>query len=208
MDGRARTSAPLGRAGAYLIVQRHLAPVIREFGFHHQDPKLNLRGAAEPYQATTPASQVITSVRYTRGVCTVRVTTNPGNHGSCIALAGQTPNPHPEVSDVRTTVRAFLAPNGRGIRVRFRARQSVSDARSGYTIEVRPHPANQGFLVETYGHNVRAGELVHTTVPLYNGRHGIYLIVVRYRSVAPHPGPMGSLAYPGHLVGRQRVTVP
>ena len=179
--------------------------VIREYGFHHRDPKLNSRGPAEPYIALTPASQVIKRVTYTDGACQVRVTSAP--YGACNANAGYIPIPQPKASDVRAPVRAFAAPDGRGIRVRFRARQAVIDGRSGYDIEVRP-VGTHGFMTQTYSRNVDVGGLVRTTVNLYNERRGAYRIVVRYRTVSPRPGPYATLAFPGLLVGQTHVDVP
>jgi hypothetical protein len=203
--GRDRRANPLGGVGAYLVVQKRIDPVIREFGFHHRDPRLNLRGPAEPYIALTPASQVIRRVEYASGTCVVHVTTNL--RGACSAQAGYVPIPQPKVGDVRAHVRAFAAPNGRGIRVRFRARQDVVDGRSGYDIEVRPVGV-RGFDTQSYAHDVRAGDLVRTTVGLYNRHRGAYRIVVRYRTVDPTPGPLPSPVYPGLLVGEARVVVP
>jgi len=203
--GHDRTASPLGGVGAYLVVQKRVEPVMREFGFHHRDPKLNLRGPAEPYLALTPASQVIRRVAYTSGTCVVHVTLS--KYGACNAEAGFVPIPQPTIGDVRAPVRAFAAPAGRGIRVRFRARQAVTDGRSAYNIEVRPAGSN-GFMTQTYSRNVKAGDLVHTTVDLYNRRRGPYLIVVRYETVKARPGPYASLAYPGLLVGQARVNVP
>jgi hypothetical protein len=203
--GRERTATPSGGVGGYLVVQKRIKPVTREFGFHHRDPKLNLRGPAEPYIALTPASQVIRRVAYTTGTCTVHVTLFP--RGACDAEAGFVPIPQPAVADVRAPIRAFAAPAGRGIRVRFRARQAVTDGRSGYDIEVRP-AGSKGFMTQTYSRNVMAGDLVRTTVDLYDRRRGPYLIVVRYRTIGARPGPYASLAYPGRLVGQARVVVP
>jgi hypothetical protein len=204
-DGRDHIMVPLGGVGAYLVVQKRIKPVIREYGFHHRDPKLNLRGPAEPYIALTPASQVIKRVIYADGTCVVHVTMAP--YGACNAQAGFVPIPQPQLGDVRTPIRAFAAPDGRGIRVRFRARQAVIDGRSGYDIEVRP-VGSRGFMTQTYSRNVEAGDLVRTTVGLYNRRRGDYRIIVRYRTVKPRPGPYASLAYPGLLVGQARVDVP
>ena len=122
-------------------------------------------------------------------------------------MAGFAPIPQPKVRDVRAPIRAFAAPDGRGIRVRFRARQAVIDGRSGYDIEIRPVGV-RGFMTQTYSRNVHAGGLVRTTVDLYNHRRGPYRIVVRYRTVRPRPGPYASPAYPGLLVGQARVRVP
>ncbi|HMJ33708.1 MAG TPA: hypothetical protein VK501_07300 [Baekduia sp.] len=202
--GEDHTTTPLGGVGAYLVVQKRLQPVIREFGFHHRDPKLNLRGPAEPYIGLTPGSQVIKRITYTRGTCVVHVTAGP--YGACNAMAGFVPIPQPQVGDVRAPIRAFAAPAGRGIRVRFRARQAVVDGRSGYNIEVRPVGA-RGFMTQTYSRNVEAGDMVRTTVDLYNKRRGPYRIVVRYRTVSALPGPYASLGYPGLLVGQARVDV-
>jgi hypothetical protein len=55
---------------------------------------------------------------------------------------------------------------------------------------------------------VREGDLVRTTVGLYNRHRGAYRIVVRYRTVDPTPGPLPSPVYPGLLVGEARVVVP
>ena len=203
-SGDDHTAAPLGGVGAYLVVQRRVAPVMREFGFHHRDPKLNLRGPAEPSLALTPASQVIKSITYKNGTCVVRVTVSL--YGSCNALAGFVPIPQPRIADVRTPIRAFATGDGRAIRVRFRARQAVIDGRSSYNIELRP-ARGRGFLTQSYEHNVEAGSLVHTTIVLDRHHHGPYLIVVRFRTVRPRPGPHASLAYPGLLVGRARVDV-
>jgi hypothetical protein len=203
--GRDHMAMPAGGVGAYLVVQRHLRPVVREYGFHHKDPKLNLSGPAEPYIALTPASQVIRHIDYAQGPCAVRVTASP--YGSCGRQAGYVPIPQPRVGDVRTRVRAFAAPDRRGIRVRFRARQAVVDGRTGYDIEVRPD-GGRGFMTQTYSRNVAAGAMVRTTVPLYNHRRGGYRIVVRFRTVRSRPGPYATPAWPGVLVGQVHVTVP
>ena len=203
--GEDRTVRPVDGTGAYLVVQKRVKPVIREYGFHHRDPKLNLRGPAEAYLALTPASQVIKRVTYASGICAVRVTIS--RYGSCAALAGFISISQPQVRDVRTQIRAFALPNGQGIRVRFRARQAVIDGRSGYDIEIRPIGARR-FLTQEYSRNVQAGDPVRTTVPLYDRRRGTYRIVVRYRMVKPRPGPYAPLAYPGLLVGQARLDVP
>ena len=203
--GQDHTAAPLGGVGAYLVVQKRIKPVIREYGFHHRNPKLNLYGPAEPYIALTPASQVIQRVTYTSGTCVVHVTLFP--YGACNTRAGFLPIPRPKLGDVRAPVRAFVAPDGRGIRVRFRARQAVVDGRSGYQIEIRPIGGN-AWMGQTYSRNVQAGDLVRTTVDLDNHHHGAYRIVVRYRTVSPRPGPYASLESPGLLVGQTRINVP
>jgi hypothetical protein len=198
-------AAPLGGVGGYLIVQKHRAPVMREYGFHHRDPKLNLHGPAEPYLALTPASQVIKRVTYTDGTCVVHVTLSL--YGACNAKAGFTPIPQPKATDVRAPIRAFAAPGGKGIRVRFTAHQAVIDGRSAYNIEVRS-VAVRGFLTQSYSRNVNAGDQVRITVDLYNHRRGPYRIVVRYKTIAARPGPYASLASPGLLVGQADVLVP
>jgi hypothetical protein len=203
--GHDHTAAPLGGVGAYLVVQRRIEPVTREYGFHHRDPKLNPHGPAEPYLALTPASQVVKRITYKNGTCVVYITNSP--YGACNASAGFVPIPQPRVADVRTPIRAFAAPDRRGIRVRFRARQAVIDGRSGYDIELRP-VGGRSFLTQNYEHNVAAGDLVHTTIALDPRRRAAaYLIVVRYRTIRSRPGPHASLAYPGLLVGRARVDV-
>ena len=127
--------------------------------------------------------------------------------GACNAQAGYVPIPQPEVADVRAPLRVFLTPDKQAFRVRFRARQAVVDGRSTYTIEVRP-VGGHGFITHSYSRNVAAGGLVRTTVGLYNHRRGRYRIVVRHRTVQAHPGPTGSPAYPGLLVGQVRINVP
>ena len=203
--GRDHTARPLGGVGAFLVVQQHVKPVMREFGFHHKDPKLNLSGPAEPYLSLTPGSQVIKRVAYTGGECVARVTL--AARGACNAQAGYVPIPQPEVEDVRAPLRVFLTPDKQAFRVRFRARQAVLDGRSTYTIEVRP-VGGHGFITHRYSRNVAAGGLVRTTVGLYNHRRGRFRIVVRYRTVQAHPGPTGSPAYPGLIVGQVRINVP
>ena len=178
--GRDRTARPLGGVGAFLVVQKRIEPVMREYGFHHKDPKLNLIGPAEPSLSLTPGSQVIKRVEYAGGVCVVRVTM--AARGACNAQAGYVPIPQPKVADVRAPLRVFLTPDKQAFRVRFRAREAVVDGRSAYTIEVRPIGAH-GFITHSYSRNVAAGGLVHTTVGLYNHRRGSYRIVVRYRAV-------------------------
>jgi hypothetical protein len=203
--GQDHVATPLGGVGAYLVIQKRIKPVLREFGFHHRNPRLNLHGPAEAAIAVTPASQVIRRVEYASGTCVVHVTLYP--YGACNAQAGFVPIPHPQVGDVRAPIRAFAAPDGRGIRVRFRAPQAVVDGRSGYDIEVRPTGA-RGFMTQTYARNVAAGDAVRTTVDLYNRRRGAYRIVVRYRTLSARPGPYASLESPGALVGEARVVVP
>jgi hypothetical protein len=202
--GQDNTAAPLGGVGAYLVVQRRIAPVIREIGVHHRDPKLNLHAPAEPYLALTPASQVIKNITYKNGTCAVRITVS--RYGSCNGLAGFVPIPQPRVADVRTPIRAFATRDGRAIRVRFRARQAVIDGRSGYDIELRPI-GGRGLRTQSYEHNVTAGSPVHTTIVLERHEHGPYLIVVSFRTLRSRPGPYASLVYPGLLVGRARVAV-
>jgi len=186
-------------------VQKRVKPVIREYGFHHKNPALNLRGPAEPYITLTPGSQVLKTVTYTDAVCRVQITT--AILGSCDEQAGYAPIPQPRVGELTAPVRAFAAPDGRGIRVRFRAGAPVIDGRSGYTIEVRP-VGSRSFMTQTYSRNIEAGKTVRTTVDLYNKHRGGYRIVVRYRSVRARPGPLATLAYPGILVGQAHVNVP
>lgn len=201
--GRTHTATPAGGAGAYLVVQKHIAPVVREFGFQHRNPALNLHGFAEPYLTLTPASQVITRVDYADGTCRVRVTQEI--YGACKAQAGYVPIPQPAAEDVRAPVRATATHNR--IHVRFKARHAVVDGRSDYTIELHPD-AGKGFVTETYSRNVAAGTGVHITYGLYLHRRGSYRIVVRYRTVGTRPAPIGGLLYPGQLVGQTRVRVP
>ena len=203
--GRDHTAQPLGGVGAFLVVQKHIKPVMREFGFHHKDPKLNLVGPAEPSLSLTPGSQVIKRVEYTGGVCVVRVTM--AARGACNAQAGYVPIPQPKVADVRAPLRVFLTPDKQAFRVRFRAREAVVDGRSAYTIEVRPVGAH-GFITHSYSRNVAAGGLVHTTVGLYNHRRGRTASSCATGRCSSHPGPTGSPAYPGLLVGQVRINVP
>lgn len=204
-DGKARTGKPRGDSGAFLVVQKRVKPVIRESGFHHRDPALNLSGPVEPYITLTPGSQVLKTVTYTGGVCRVRITAEI--RGACDTQAGFVPIPQPDVGDLKAPIRAFAAPNGRGVRVRFRAGAPVVDGRSGYTIEVRPVGTGK-FVTQTYSRNIAAGETVRITVGLYNKRRGAYRIVVRYQSVPARPDPYAMLATPGTKVGETRVVVP
>ena len=150
---------------------------------------------------------MITRVDYAAGTCVVHVTLYP--YGACNAQAGFVAIPKPQVGDVRAPIRAFAAPDGRGIRVRFRTRQAVVDGRSGYDVEVRP-VGTRNFMTQTYSRNVDARDLVRTTVGLYNRQRGAYRIVVRYRTVSARPGPYASLTYPGPAgrrdPGRRAVT--
>ena len=203
--GHEHRAAPAGNVGAYLVVQKHLAPVTQEVGFHHKDPALNVRGPAGQSLALTPDSQVITSVDYAAGTCRVQLTGDA--RGACAQQAGYVAIPQPAVGDVRAPVRISLTPHRSGIRVRFSARQPVIDGRGAYTIEVRPY-GRGGFITHEYEHDLAAGTQVHITVGLYNHRRGPYRIVVRYRIVGSHPGPIGGLQWPGVLVGQARIVVP
>jgi len=206
-DGR-RHSVPVGAPlGAYLIVQGHVPTVRTEIGFHHQNPRLNRFTIDESNLSLTPESAVIKSVKYASGACTIRVRTT--NRGSCIDLAGYVPVAPIARSAVRSPVRAFLAPGGAAIRVRFRARQEVVDARSVYVIEV--HPARRhGWYTQDYAHNLPAGGLVRTTVGLYNHQRGKYRIVVRFKSASGIRPPIGWPVKPGQwpIVGTANVIVP
>jgi hypothetical protein len=201
-DGREHTGTPLGEGG-YLIVQKHLKPIVRVFGFHHKDPKLNLRGPVNTYLALTPASQVIRRVEYAAGTCTVHLTQSI--FGACNDQAGYTPIPQPTVGDVRTRIRLRLLADGRTFRVRFRARQPVIDGRSAYAIQIEPKDGRNS-LGTFYEHNLRAGALVKTTLRAHRDWRGTYVVTVRFRTVRARPGPVGSPAWPGVLVGRAEIT--
>jgi hypothetical protein len=203
VDGRDRSARPLGDVGGYLVVQKRLPPTIRVVGFHHKDPKLDFRAPVDPYLTLTPASKVIRSVDYAAGTCTVRLTQDL--FGACRAQMGYVPIPQPKVRDVRTPIRLVKVGDGRTFRVRFRARQPVVDGRSAYYIQIweRDGRENSG---KAYEHNLAAGELVKTTFRARDGWHGTFVVSAYYRTVRPRPGPIGSPAYPGLLVGRADIT--
>jgi hypothetical protein len=203
VDGRDRRLSPLGAVGGYLVVQKRLPPTIRVIGFHHKDPKLDFRGPVDPSLTLTPASKVIRRVDYAAGSCTVRLTQNI--FGACRAQMGYTPIPQPTARDVRAPIRLIKVGDGRTFRVRFRARQPVVDGRSAYYIQIwrRNGRANSG---KSYEHNLRAGEDVKTTFRARDGWHGTFVVSAYFRTVRPRPGPFGSPAYPGLLVGRAEIT--
>ena len=203
-DGRDQTATPLGGVGGYLVVQKLVPPTIRVVGFHHKDSRLNVRAPADPYLTLTPASKVIRRIDYTAGTCTVHLTA--ASLGACNAQAGFVAIPQPTVGDVRTPVRVRLLPDGRTFRVRFRARQAVVDGRSAYDIQLRPKRNAREWVSKTYEHNVAAGELVKTTFRARPGWHGTYLVIARFRTVQPRPGPLASPTAPGVLVGQAEIT--
>jgi hypothetical protein len=202
-DGHERTATPLGDVGAYLVVQKRLPPTIREVGFHHKDPRLNVHAAVDPYLTLTPASKVIRRVDYAAGTCTVRLTNEIP--GACSRQAGYVPIPQPAVGDVRARVRIVRTDDPRTFRVRFRARQAVVDGRSAYDIQIRPKHSRL-WSGRSYEHNVAAGSLVKTTFRARDGWHGTYVVTARFRTVRPRPRPVASPASPGLLVGRAEVT--
>lgn len=228
--GATHTVKTLGDAGGYLVVQRGsvLATRPQTFAGHEVDVLL------ESPIALSPASAVIRKVTYRGGpACVVRPTTN--GRGACPDPPGFTPIPQPAAKDVRTTVRAFAAPDRRGIRLRFRARAAVVDGRSAYNVLVRfprsrcpvrhlPAAERAAFAGKTCSgevlgrdleRNVAAGALVETTIdlPSLGPQHrpalkpGVYRVSVSYRVQPPHPRITGSLAYPGAQVGRARIEV-
>jgi hypothetical protein len=229
-DGAAHTSKTLGDVGGYLIVQRPVKPVTRSRTFGGRILDL----PAETPLALTPASAVITRVAYRDAPpCDVHATTSP--RGACPDPPGFTLIPQPTTETVRTTIRAFVAPNRRGIRLRFRARAAVKNGRSAYSIMIwfprRPCPiqhltpaerapfagktcSGEGFGTEL-DRNVAAGEQVRTTIDVPNIgkdhrpalRRGIYRVEVSYRVQPPRPRLTGSLAYPGYEVGSTHVVV-
>jgi hypothetical protein len=176
---------------------------MHEVGFHHKDPRSNLIVPYSTRLALTPASQVIRRVDYTAGACRVHLTENI--YGACNRHAGYVPIPQPSVPGVRAPVRVSLAADGRRFRVRFRARQAAVDGRSAYAIEIRTKDGRP-YLSEIYEHDVAAGSFVTTSFRAHRDWHGTYPIVVHFRTVRSHPGPVGSPAAPGLLVGRASVT--
>jgi hypothetical protein len=201
--GRDHTATPLGEAGAYLVVQKHLPPTIRVVGFHHKDPKLDVRAPVDPSLTLTPASKVIRRVDYTSGTCTVRRT--QAIFGACNRYAGYVPIPQPAVNDVRAPVHLRLLKDGRTFRVRFRARQTVADGRSVYNLDIR-RKGGPAYLGISYEHDVAAGELVKTTVRAHKNWHGTYVVTAQFRTVPARPGPHASPASPGLTVGRAEIT--
>ena len=195
---------PLGDVGGYLVVQRHrLPPTTREAGFHHRDPKLNFRVAVDPFLTLTPGSKVMQRVDYDAGTCTVRLTRD--TFGACRAQMGYVPIPQPKVGDVRTRIQLVKVGDGRTFRVRFRARQPVVDGRSAYYIQIRSKHGNVNEGTN-YEHTLGAGELVKTTIRARDDWHGTYVVRAYFRTVRARPGPIGSPAYPGVLVGKSEIT--
>jgi hypothetical protein len=203
ISNRDRRAKPLGTVGGYLVVQKRLPPTVRVVGFHHQDPKLDFKAAVDPTLTLTPASKVIRRVDYAAGTCNVRLTQDI--FGACRAQMGYTPIPQPTPRDVRTPIQLVKVGDGRTFRVRFRARQPVVDGRSAYYIQIwqRNGRENSGKL---YEHNLRAGDLVKTTFRARDGWQGTFTVSAYFRTVRPRPGPIGSPAYPGLLVGRASIT--
>jgi hypothetical protein len=203
VNDRDRRANPLGAVGGYLVVQKRLPPTLREVGFHHKDPKLNTRAVVDPTLTLTPASKVIRRVDYAAGTCMVRLTQDI--FGACRAQMGYAPIQQPKVRDVRAPVRLVKVGDGRTFRVRFRARQPVVDGRSAYYIQIwqRNGRENSG---KVYEHNLRAGDLVKTTFRARNGWRGAFVVSAYFRTVRARPGPIGSPAHPGVLVGRAEIT--
>jgi hypothetical protein len=225
-----RTAKTLGDAGGYLVVQRQVKPATRPQKLGRRIVQMGI----EPPISLSPASAVIKRVAY-RGApaCTVRPVMS--GRGACPDPPGFTPIPQPSAKDVHTTIRAFAAPDRRGIRLRFRARAAVKDGRSAYNVLIRfprgPCPVRRLSAAEraafagktcyggAYGtdlaRNVAAGEMIRTTIDLPNIglkhrpalRPGVYRVDVSYRVQPPRPRITGSLAYPGYRVGGARVVV-
>jgi len=163
--------------------------------------------------ALTPAANVVTRVAYSGApACVVRPTTSP--LGACADPPGFTLIPQPAPVAVRAPVRAFPAPDRRGIRLRFRAPVTVTDGRSDYNVVIR---FPRGGIAYSTGleREVAAGELVRTTIDVPSVglarrpamRPGTYRVEVTYRVQPPRPRVTGSLASPGYRVGGATVRV-
>jgi hypothetical protein len=207
VDGTERTAPARGDARGYLVVQRgaRLATTSRKFA------RGVVRLATEAWIALTPASAVITRVAYRDAPpCAVKPSTSPD--GACADPPGFMLIPQPRAKDVRATIRAFAAPNRRGVRLRFRAPVAVKDGRSAYTVTIHVPRGSYGTQLDR---NVRAGELVRTTIDVPNLgkdhhpalRRGVHLVVVSYQVQPPRPRYGAGLAYPGYRVGEARIVV-
>jgi hypothetical protein len=204
VNRRDQTASTLGDVGGYIVVQRHIKPVMTVVGFRHKDPRMDTRVPSGPAGiALTPVSPVMQQVRYAAGTCSVRPTSSPT--GACAKQAGYVPIPQPAVGDVRAPLRLRLLGDGRTFRVRFRARQAVIDGRSAYTIEIHRKGAHNS-VGRQYGRNLPAGGLVKTTIRARDGWHGTYVVTARFRTVRARPGPMATPPWPGLLVGREEIT--
>lgn len=78
-----------------------------------------------------------------------------------------------------------------------------------YVIEVHPERGN-GWYTQDYAHDLPAGQLVRTTVDLYNHRRGAYRIIVCFKSASGIRPPIGWPIRGGNwpIVGVARVSVP
>lgn len=228
-DGHRETAQALGTPGGYLVVQRYLKPTTshRTFGGR------NFEFTSEPYLSVTPASRVVTRVNYDGAPsCVVRPTRDP--QGACPKPPGLTPIPQPAPASTRAAIRAFAAPDRRGIRLRFRAPIAIADARSDYLVFVRgplrtcpPRrngaPRRRGakcFGGNGFGtsldRNIAAGALVKTTIDIPNlgldhhpwlrAGHS-YRVTVSYRLQPPYPRVFPGFPTRGYHVGAATVNV-
>jgi hypothetical protein len=193
-----RTMRPIGADGAYLVVQRPLAPrpVPQRFrnlpGFVNDDTTATM----------TPASRVVRSVRYGEaGACDVRSDSQflqRHRTGGCPDPPGFVPIPQAEPGDVRSKVSA--RPVGENeIRVRFTARVAVRDRSSAYNVVVHP-PASagrccRGATGDTTDRNIPAGRTIVKDIGLFRRKPGRYRIDVSLRTQSPHPSPGGNLQH-------------
>lgn len=208
VGGRERTARAIGPEGAYLVVQRYVRPVRKVWGFRHADPARDFSSLAETWIALTPAAHTVRRVVYDSGTCRVRATND--SEGMCLRHAQWVALPEVKAGDVRAPVRAWAIDHKR-IRVRFTARQAVSDRRSGYSIALIPDPRtsniHHGFTVYEYDHDIKAGETARMTISREAYPAGRFTVRVRFRT-APSTPSLSTLPWrPGPLVGTKQVTI-
>ncbi len=222
-DGaRFRTAPTLGEGGGYLVVGPPLKPAAFPEHVMKNPRYANIARFSRSYtqdggslSAMTPASRVITSVRYgDTARCDVKVATiidNGRRTGGCPDPPGFVAIPQAQPDDVRTKVTA-TAIGPREIRVSFVARVAVRDRLSAYNVMVKPprsgRPCCDGASGSSTDRNIPAGHrIVKNVMAPRRLRPGRYTITVSLRTQSPHPSPGGNLQYPGTIAGRTTLVV-
>ena len=181
--GSDHTVSPLGGVGAYLVVQKHINPVIREAGFHHRDPS-----------STSPARPSRTSrstrPRRSSGASTTPTAVPGARHRHASARATRRPDTSRSPARGRRRPRA---PSGLRHARRPRDPRPLPRAPSGHRrpqrLRHRVAPPSQRrsrprLLAQRPGRR-----LVRTTVGPLRPAPGGYRIVVRYRTVSARRAP-------------------
>ncbi|MDQ8046411.1 MAG: hypothetical protein AAGC46_09935 [Solirubrobacteraceae bacterium] len=208
VDGKPRTIRPIGPEGAYLVVQRYVKPLRKAVGFQHRDVSMNVTENAEAWLALSPAAHTIRRIVYDDGICRVYPTTI--EQGACFRHLAWVRLPAVTPGDVRAPVRAWAVDDKR-IRVRFTARQAVTDRRSGYSIalipERGPGKPRHDFTVYEYDHDIRAGAIARKTISREAYPAGRFTIRVRFRTAPSTPSFSQLPWHQGPLVGVTHVDV-